>query len=314
MKSHLRLQNLIFNTPQLVSEPMFAVVVRWADRVMQLNIVNAPSPKMMEDDDYRPQMATQAEQRRQQIVQDTGVDVIPVHGVLVPRSMHMDPCETMTSYEGLRSDLNRALADPSVAHIVFDIDSPGGSATGAFELADEIFAARAVKPITAVTNFNSFSGAYLMAAAATDIVVSQSSGVGSIGVIARHADISARNAADGIKVTTVYRGAHKNDLSPHEPLTDQSFQALQKMVDMSYEQFVSAVARYRGMTVDAVKGTEADVYFGQDAIDAGLADSIETPQGAVNRIASGVKAARPQPAGGRRIHHQAAAMALRNRM
>lgn len=317
MKSHLRLQSLIFNTPLLATSAIVDFVVHWADRAMHLNIVTeSGGVKVMEDYDDMQMAAAAAEQRRQQIVQDTGVDVIPVHGILVARSMHMDPCEQMTSYEGLRADINRALADPAVRHIVLDIDSPGGSATGAFELADEIYAARQVKPITAVTNFSAFSGAYLIAAAASDISVSQTSGVGSIGVIARHADISGQNAAKGVKVTTVYRGAHKNDLSPHEPISDQSMQVLQDHVDAAYDQFVSAVARYRGMTTDAVKATEAGVFFGDEGITNGLADRLETPQAAVNRIAAEVKASRPtSPAAPatRRIGIQAAAMDIQNR-
>jgi len=234
-----------------------------------------------------------------------------VHGVLVSRGSQMNPCEAMSNYEDLRMQLNQALADPAVEHIVLDIDSPGGSTSGAFELADDIFAARAIKPITAIVNFSAYSAGYLLAAAATDVIVSKTSGVGSIGVIAKHMDVSKRNEQQGVKVTTVFAGAHKNDLTPHEPISDQSMQFLQTLVQGYYEQFVNAIAQYRGVTADAVRATEAGVYSGVEGVNLGLADSVETPQAAVNRIASQVQANRaartPRP---NKISARASAMAM----
>lgn len=306
MKSHLRLRNMIFNTPHMVAVPMLDFVVNWADTALNLNI--------MRDETDVPQVdAAVRSDQRQNIVADTGIDIIPVSGILVSRDMHMEPCETMTSYETLRRQIQAAGADPQVSHIVLDIDSPGGSATGAFELADDIRQVALVKPITAISNFSAFSGAYLIAAACTEIVVSRTSGVGSIGVIARHADISAMNEAKGIKITTVSAGAHKNDLSPHEPISDQSLAVLTEMIQESYEQFVGAVAKFRGLSVDAVKATEAGVFFGEKGVALGLADRVETPQSAVNRIVQEVRAAKT-PGIHRTIQHQAAAMALRDKV
>ena len=297
MKNRLRIAGMIFNQPLMVTESMLDQAAIWANQRMSLNIVNlsvnGAQPQMMEDDGpVYESAAARAEEARRQSIADTGVAVIPIHGVLVSRSMQMNPCETMTSYEQLRSQVNAALADPAVEHIAFDIDSPGGSTTGCFELADFLFEARSVKPMSAIVNFSAYSAGYLLASAIGDISVSRTSGVGSIGVIAKHLDASARNEQMGVKVTTVYAGAHKNDLSPHEPLTEQSAKFLNDMVQGYYTQFVDAVARYRGIGVDAVRGTEAGVYLGQGGIDAALADRIETPQAAADRIADQARQAR----------------------
>ncbi|MFC7515088.1 S49 family peptidase [Herbaspirillum sp. GCM10030257] len=319
MKNFFRIAGMIFNQPLMVTDAMLDQAAHWANQQLSLNILNlsvsATGAKMMEDDDYPSAQAARGDDQRRQAIADTGVAVIPVHGVLVSRSTQLNMCETMTSYEQLRSQLNTALSDPAVEHIVLDIDSPGGSTNGAFELADDIHAARAIKPITAIVNFSAFSAGYLLASAATDISVSRTSGVGSIGVIAKHMDISKRNEQQGVKVTTVYAGAHKNDLTPHEPLSDQSLQFLNDMVQGYYEQFVGAVALYRGLTADAVRATEANVYFGQKGIDLQLADRIETPQMAVNRIAAEVQQRRaernPKPT---KIAARAQAMAIQNQL
>ena len=99
-------------------------------------------------------------------------------------------------------------------------------------------------------------------------------GLGSIGVVAVHVDRSARDAMEGFRTTTVYAGAAKNDFNPHETLKDGARQTLQAEVDRVYALFVDTVARNRGLTADAVRTTEARLFFGEDAVRAGLADEV----------------------------------------
>ncbi|MGV3679679.1 MAG: S49 family peptidase [Acidovorax sp.] len=301
---YIRAASLLFNQPLLATPDLLELGVRWANQVMALNIVNISMPgqlaqpgmRMSDDEGGRIEVAGANYGAN---VASTGVAVVPVHGVLVPRAAHLNACETMTSYEGLRTQLRQAVADPLVDRIALDIDSNGGSVAGAFELAADIRALTQQKPITAVVNFAAYSGGYLLAAACTDIVVSRTSGVGSIGVIASHLDRSVANEKQGYKVTTVYAGAHKNDLSPHEPISDQSLQVLTGLVNDGYEMFVSAIAEYRGLSAAAVRATEAGLYRGQGAIEAGLADRLESPQDAVDAIAVAVADSRAQRRGGR---------------
>jgi signal peptide peptidase SppA len=205
----------------------------------------------------------------------------------------------MTSYEGLRQQLRAAIADPLVERIVLDIDTPGGSAVGAFELAADIRAMSLIKPITGIVNFMAYSGGYLIGAACSELVVSQTSGVGSVGVIASHMERSKQLESAGVKVTTVYAGAHKNDLSPNEPLTDQSIRVLNDLVQESYQLFTGAVSVYRGMSIEAVRATEAGLYRGQAAIAIGFADRLQTPQDAVDDLARAVTQSRMQRQGSR---------------
>jgi hypothetical protein len=56
LKPHLRLASLIFNQPQLVTDPMMSLAVQWANQALNLNIVNLTvngvQPKIMEDDEF----------------------------------------------------------------------------------------------------------------------------------------------------------------------------------------------------------------------------------------------------------------------
>lgn len=317
MKHHLRVASLLFNQPLLTTPDLLDLAVRWANQTLSLNIINlhtagiGQGAQMMFDDDDREQQAQRREEQRLKVIAETGIEVIPVSGVLVSRGSHLAACETMTSYEDLRRSLSRAVADPLVERIVLDIDSPGGSAVGAFELAADIRAATAIKPITALVNFMAYSGAYLLAAACSEIVVSQTSGVGSIGVIASHMDRSKMEEGMGVKVTTVYAGAHKNDLSPHEPLTAQSLQVLNELVQDSYQMFTQQVADYRHLDVAKVIATEAACYRGAKAIAMGLADRMQAPQQALDQLSQGIALHRQQR---QRISLQARACAIAARL
>jgi len=206
----------------------------------------------------------------------SNIAVISVSGTLVRRAAAVDAASGLTSYSAISAQLAQAVRDPAVNAILLDIDSPGGEAGGAFDLADQIVAARQIKPIWAVANDDAFSAAYAIASAATRVYVTRTGGVGSVGVIALHVDQSQRDAMNGLRYTAVYAGDRKNDMSPHAPLSTDAAQALQAEVDRLYGLFVSTVAVNRNLSAQNVQDTEAGLYFAQDAIDAGLADVVGT--------------------------------------
>lgn len=203
-----------------------------------------------------------------------GIAIIPIHGTLVRRALGLEAASGLTSYARIAADLDAALAAPEVAGILLDIDSPGGEAGGVFELAERIRAANAIKPIWAHAGDSAFSAGYAIACAAQRVTLAQTGGVGSIGVIALHIDQSVRNAQNGLSVTALYAGAHKNDATPHAPLTPQATDALQTEIDRLYALFVDHVAQMRGLDVATVRATEAALFFGEDAVTAGLADGL----------------------------------------
>lgn len=202
------------------------------------------------------------------------IAVIPIHGTLLRRTSGLDAESGLASYAAVAAQLDAALAKPEVAAILLDIDSPGGESSGVFDLAERIRAACAIKPVWAVANEMAFSAAYALASASSRVFVSRTGGVGSIGVIAMHIDQSLKDAKDGVRYTAVYAGARKNDLNPHEPISDQAHAVLQSEVQRIYEVFVDTVARHRGLDAEAVRATEAGLFFGADAVAAGLADSV----------------------------------------
>jgi len=219
-----------------------------------------------------------------------GIAVIPVYGTLVKRTLGLEAASGLTSYAQIADDIDVALADPNVDGILLDIDSPGGEASGVFELAEHIRNASEAKPVWAHANDSAFSAAYAIAASANRITLSKTAGVGSIGVIALHVDQSQHDAKEGLTYTAIYAGSHKNDLSPHQPLTESAHDALQSEVDRLYGMFVSQVAEMRSLDPKKVIGTEASLFFGDNAIEAGLADDVGTFEQTLVAFAETLKA------------------------
>ncbi|WP_419215240.1 S49 family peptidase [Wolbachia endosymbiont of Rhagoletis cingulata] len=200
--------------------------------------------------------------------------IIPIHGILTKKSEVFDDVLGMTSYEKISEEIEEALIDKEVETIILDIDSPGGEVNGLFDLSDFIYQARRKKRIVAIANDDAYSAAYAIASSAEKVLVTRTSGVGSIGVIASHIDQSGFDEKQGIKYTTVFAGSRKNDLNPHEPITSESLESLKSEVNRLYGMLVELIARNRNLSVEAIKSTEAGLYFGKKAVEIGLADGI----------------------------------------
>lgn len=236
-----------------------------------------------------------------------GIAVVPVHGSLVRRSMAMDAQSGMTSYGDIASMLDEASRDPGVAGILLDIDSPGGEAGGVFELSRKVRDINAIKPVWAVASDGAYSAAYAIASAASRVLVTETGGVGSIGVIAMHVDQSARDAKEGYRFTAISAGDLKNDLSPHEPINKAAMTRLQTEVDRLYGLFVDHVAAMRGLDAKAIRATEAGLFFGPDAVRSGLADALASPDQAIAEFSAYLSVQRIQNSAARVISTTASA-------
>jgi signal peptide peptidase SppA len=212
------------------------------------------------------------------------IAVVPVLGPMVKRGSFLDSLFGFGNYEDVQARFDAAVADAGIDAILLEIDSPGGEAAGAFDLADRIFAARGTKPVWAMANDSAFSAAYAIGSAADKLFLTRTGGVGSIGVLAAHVDQSVYDEKQGVKVTTITAGARKNDFNAHEPLSEDAAGFLQAEVNRLYSMFVDTVARNRGITPDTVCATEAGLFFGEDAVKAGLADGVGTVESTVQSL------------------------------
>ena len=202
------------------------------------------------------------------------VAFIPLQGALVHKGSAMDAMCGIMNYAEIGNMLNTAIADPQVTKIVFDCNSGGGTVAGAFTLAEKVFNSRGDKELIAVVDEAAYSACYLVASACDRIVLSKTSGVGSIGVVSAHHDYSDALKSEGVAVTYVYAGDKKVDANPYEALKDSAKIDMQNRVDKFYNMFVNEVSKNRGISDETIIGTQAGIYIGEDAVKIGLADEV----------------------------------------
>jgi signal peptide peptidase SppA len=250
----------------------------------------------MSDEDRRAveEGKAAAATRRQQSAQYAGngaIAVIPVIGVLTQRGDFADVSTPTTSMTRLTAAVNAAAADPAIAAIVLDVDSPGGSVYGVTELADAIYQARQAKPIAAVANSLAASAAYWCACQAGELYASPGAEVGSIGCYTMHADVSEAMKQRGISVELISAGKYKTEASSYAPLSDDARAHVQAGVDAYYDAFVTAVARGRKTTQKAVRGGmgEGRVLQPYEAARAGMIDGVATLAQVIGKMQARLK-------------------------
>lgn len=268
-------------------------MIRFPERVMEWisatpwMIDQAKARQILAFLDFRAQGGTRSDQEIRAIVKQkkldtaatgSGIAVIPLFGVIAQRASSMDQSSGFASLEQFMTNFREAVNDDGIGTIVLQIDSPGGSVDGIAEATDEIFAARDKKRLIAVADPMACSAAYSLASACHEVVVGPSGVLGSVGVIAVHAEFSKAEEAGGIAVNVITAGRYKGEGNPHEPLSDTARGHIQEAVDDYYGLFVDAVARNRGATPDAVqKGYgQGRALTAKRAVKAQLADRVAT--------------------------------------
>lgn len=126
------------------------------------------------------------------------VAVLDVSGPLFRRANLFTAISGATSYDMLRRDLASAMDDHSVRGLALRFDTPGGEVANVDELAKAIREAKERKPIIAYVGSMAASAGYWLASQATEIVISETAILGSIGVRAAYQDTSKRDAERGI--------------------------------------------------------------------------------------------------------------------
>jgi signal peptide peptidase SppA len=229
----------------------------------------------MQAEDFKAQIGGQGGDERPYRVTD-GLAVIPITGPLTKRMSFFSVLFGGSSYEKISSDFKMAIEDEEVRGIVLDIDSPGGTVSGAEGLADLVFNSRGEKPIIAFANGLMASAAYWIGSAADAIIAENTSVAGSIGVLMIHTDYSELEKKMGVKTTYLSAGSYKAMGNSSQPLSDQAKDYFQSQLNYVYSIFVETVARNRDVEVDRVliKMADGKTFIGQQAKDAGLVDEI----------------------------------------
>lgn len=282
----------VFNTPLLIHpQKLDAIIAGLGSRLLgsgplTINAVGADGAQLLPADLFSTRKGARASDERGYKVVD-GVAVININGPLLHRS-RFDSADSsyMLGYNDIAADVEHAMSHPDVHAVLKVWASPGGEADGAFEFSDRMAALRGKKPMISIADGLAASAAYLGASASDEIIITSTGYVGSIGVVMRHVDFSQALAADGIKVTHIYAGAHKVDGNPYEPLPDAVRADYQAEIDGLMTMFVETVAKNTGLDPMAIRKTQAATFRGVSAVAVGLASRLGTTDQIISELAA----------------------------
>lgn len=259
---HLRKK--VVNTPQLMSLSDFENVIEYLDKSDGREI-KKPEPRMEEDADHNS---------RYTFYEDDAAAIFTIEGPMTykPVSFFGMDCGGF-SYTQFKKDFGYVV-DRGAKTVALMINSGGGEAHQLFptmrsirKLAD----ANGVK-IVAYVDGVAFSAAYGTAAIADEIILSEGSEVGSIGVVVRLMNDSKHLEQEGYERIFITAGKEKVPFKADGKFKESFLQDIQNKVDVMYEEFVRHVATFRNISEESVKSTEARTYLDKEAIELGLAD------------------------------------------
>jgi len=204
---------------------------------------------------------------------ESGIAVINISGQMQKGESKFGGTSTVAT----RKELRAAARSEDVAEILLLIDSPGGTVAGTKELADDIAAANAIKPVVAQFIDMTASAALWVGVHAGEVFANRMAQVGSIGVFAVVEDSSGKMEREGIKVHVVSTGPLKGAMVEGTEITKEHLAELQKSVDEFSEIFVESVANGRGIDVsDVAAVADGRMMPSVEAVKVGLVDAVQS--------------------------------------
>ena len=206
------------------------------------------------------------------------VGIIEAKGPLFKRANLFTAFSGATSYDMMMEDLASSASDDTIKQLALYIDSPGGEVSGC----DEFMVAlkNYPKKITAFISGTGASAAYMIASCADSIVVSEAAILGSIGVIMT----TGKANDDQVQFVSSQSPNKRPDIE-----TDTGKAEVQSLVDDLAAVFIAKVAENRGVTADQVVENfgAGGVKVGEDAVKAGMADSVGQFESLLTKLNSG---------------------------
>lgn len=267
--SLLRLKSRIDNKPHLMELKEFEQVLAYLDASVNGRDVKSPESKMEESGTHNS---------RYTIYEDDKAALFSIEGPMTkkPVTVFGMDCGGF-SYEQFKEDF-RTVAASGVKTVGLMLDSGGGEADSLFDTANYVRALADEYDIKIISYVDSLaaSACYGIAAISDEIIMSGSSTVGSIGVVLRLINDSEALKKEGYERVYVTAGADKVPFDAEGKFKDSFLTDIQEKIDVMYGEFTEHVAKYRNISVEQVKATEARTYLSTQALELGLADASMT--------------------------------------
>jgi len=208
---------------------------------------------------------------------EQGVKVIRMEGTMM--TGEVSDGENIGS-EVVGKELREAADDPMVEAIVLRVNSPGGTPAAAQEIIGDLEYAKTKKPVVVSMGDMATSAAYYVSAHADRIYADPDTFTSGVGVIWKFSDISRWMENEGYNLSVVKSGAKKDMGSTARPLSSDEQTYAQKIVDASFETFISDVTSHRMISRSDIQ--DGRVIRGADAIKLNIIDELGNLNDAIN--------------------------------
>ncbi len=261
----LRLRAKLHNTPHLITADALAPILEYFD---------ARSTAGFERIEWEEADSAVSEDEKPYA---DGLGVLRVDGSLTYKPVMTMCGEAGTSYVSLVRQVEE-MAAAGVRTIVMEVSSPGGEASHCFQTADEIRSICNEHGIRLIGYADTIaaSGGYALIAICDEVIANPDATLGSIGVVVALTDVSKAYEKAGVKRIFITSGANKVPFAADGSFKEEFLAELQTHVDQIADKFAQHVSTYTGLDVDTIKGLEAGVFVGQEAVDKGLANKVMT--------------------------------------
>jgi protease-4 len=181
---------------------------------------------------------------------------------------------------GIRADQVVPLLDSlrkrrSVAAVVLDIESPGGTVTGSDYIHGAAARLAADKPLYAFSGEVCASGGYLIAAAARELVVQPAAVVGSIGVISIRPLAEDLMRRMGVAVGVTKSGELKDLGAFWRQPTEKELEKERDLIGEYFDLFMDRILAGRRIAEAKLRElATGEVFTGRRAVELGLADRV----------------------------------------
>lgn len=187
-----------------------------------------------------------------------------------------------------RSSIEELIEQDLIKGVVVRINSPGGSATASEVMWQGLKKLAAHKPVWVSVGDMAASGGYYTAVGGQRIYVSQSSIVGSIGVVGGRLGMDGLYKMLKVNVVDRSRGPNANMFRSTTPWTTDELSLVRTKMTETYNQFTARVSAGRP-GIDLTKTAEGRLFTGDKAIELKMADKIGGLRDAIGDLATDLK-------------------------
>lgn len=205
----------------------------------------------------------------------------------------------------IKNILKDAAKDNEIKAILLEINSPGGTVTGAQAIFDGIndYKRTTNKPVYAHVQGLSASGAVWATSGSDKIYADTGSFIGSIGVISgpyKYYDKVVSEQAslftpgiitqNGIETFNLSSGQYKDFGNPYRKMSEEETRIMQQALNNTYDDFVNLISTQRKIPQDKIKNTlKALIYDNKQAKEYNLIDDTANRELAISNLLKSIK-------------------------